>query len=118
MLAWRALDQAIVRSGRAALVTVLASRGSTPREAGARMVVEPGGTFTGTIGGGALELKLIEAAVTALAEADAAELPPSLLPLRGEKGKEPGISGLKSDEASVSPPPFSPQGGRRWPKAG
>ncbi|TPQ50965.1 hypothetical protein C2U72_10720, partial [Prosthecomicrobium hirschii] len=82
MLAWRALDRAIARSGRAALVTVLASKGSTPREAGARMVVEPGGTFTGTIGGGALELKLIEAATAALA--DAARSTPSFVTPGGE----------------------------------
>src|SRR4029077_7679571 len=31
------------------------AQGSSPREVGARMVVAPDGTFTGTIGGGALE---------------------------------------------------------------
>lgn len=37
------------------LVTVIASTGSTPRAAGARMLVGPAGRLTGTIGGGALE---------------------------------------------------------------
>ena len=39
----------------AALVTLAQAQGSSPREAGARMVVAPDGAFTGTIGGGALE---------------------------------------------------------------
>ncbi|MBI4126297.1 MAG: xanthine dehydrogenase accessory protein XdhC [Deltaproteobacteria bacterium] len=38
-----------------ALVTIVENRGSSPREAGAKMVVLPDGTFFGTIGGGNLE---------------------------------------------------------------
>jgi len=34
------------------LATVAATRGSTPRRAGARMLVRPDGSFCGTIGGG------------------------------------------------------------------
>ena len=42
------------------MVTVVAhAQGSTPREAGARMVVRPDGAFTGTIGGGTLEWRAI-----------------------------------------------------------
>lgn len=37
------------------MVTVIKSTGSTPREAGARMLVLPDGTFFGTIGGGNVE---------------------------------------------------------------
>ena len=39
----------------AALVSLVAAEGSSPRESGARMVVRPSGGFHGTIGGGALE---------------------------------------------------------------
>jgi xanthine/CO dehydrogenase XdhC/CoxF family maturation factor len=35
-----------------ALATVARTRGSTPRKAGAKMVVRPDGSFFGTIGGG------------------------------------------------------------------
>ena len=53
----------------AVLVTVLAARGSTPREAGAKMVVSADGT-AGTIGGGNLEYQC-EAAARALLAANA-----------------------------------------------
>ncbi len=55
MKVFQALARAIVEEGAAALVTLVATRGSAPREAGARMVVRPSGAFSGTIGGGALE---------------------------------------------------------------
>jgi xanthine dehydrogenase accessory factor len=67
MLVWARLREAIDRHGRAAMVTVAATRGSTPREAGARMVVNPDGSFTGTIGGGTLEWRAIALAQAALA---------------------------------------------------
>ncbi len=53
--------------GRVAMVTVAATRGSAPREAGARLIVHPDGGFTGTIGGGTLEWKAIAVAQAALA---------------------------------------------------
>jgi xanthine dehydrogenase accessory factor len=51
---WAPLRDCIAQEGRAILVSVLATRGSTPREAGARMIVSPQG-LRGTIGGGTLE---------------------------------------------------------------
>ncbi|WP_244635849.1 xanthine dehydrogenase accessory protein XdhC [Chthonobacter albigriseus] len=50
-----------------ALVTVVGARGSTPREAGARMVVTASGDIAGTVGGGRLELEAIETAKALLA---------------------------------------------------
>ncbi len=67
MLVWPRLRDALERYGRAVLVTVAATRGSTPREAGARLIVHPDGTFTGTIGGGTLEWRAIALAQSALA---------------------------------------------------
>lgn len=52
----------LARDGAAALVTVTGSRGSAPREPGARMVVSRDGDISGTIGGGRLELEVIDAA--------------------------------------------------------
>ncbi len=46
----------------AALVTVVATKGSTPRDAGAKMLVCADGTVYGTIGGSAVEAMLIEEA--------------------------------------------------------
>jgi len=51
-----------------ALVTVVDTKGSSPRDAGAKMVVRPDGVIYGTIGGGQLEHLAIEDAVQALAE--------------------------------------------------
>ena len=62
----RLLD-ALAAEGAAALVTLAEVEGSSPRDAGARMVVRPSGGFHGTIGGGALEWSAIEQARRALA---------------------------------------------------
>jgi xanthine dehydrogenase accessory factor len=51
------------RGGSAALCTVVQTRGSTPRSAGARMLVFPDGSISGTIGGGALEKSVIAEAL-------------------------------------------------------
>src|ERR1700754_471495 len=55
MTTWPTIGRSIAAQGGAALVTLAQAQGSSPREVGARMVVAPDGTFTGTIGGGALE---------------------------------------------------------------
>jgi xanthine dehydrogenase accessory factor len=66
MKAFRRLIEAIEAEGSGALVTLARVEGSSPREAGARMVVRPSGGFHGTIGGGALEFAALEAASEAL----------------------------------------------------
>ena len=63
---WERLRSAVVDTGQAATVRVVAVRGSAPREAGAALVVRPDGGFWGTIGGGALEWEAIAAARQAL----------------------------------------------------
>lgn len=45
-----------------ALATVVATRGSTPRKVGARLVVDMDRGLTGTVGGGCGEAEVIEAA--------------------------------------------------------
>ncbi len=47
---------------RTVLATVVAARGSTPRSAGARMLVRRDGSIVGTVGGGPREAEVIEAA--------------------------------------------------------
>jgi len=64
---WSRLDEALAADGRAALVTLAAVAGSSPREAGARMVVRADGGFWGSIGGGALEWEVLAQARAALA---------------------------------------------------
>jgi xanthine dehydrogenase accessory factor len=55
MSIWPTIGRFLQTHGGAALVTLARAEGSSPREVGARMVVAPDGTFTGTVGGGALE---------------------------------------------------------------
>jgi xanthine dehydrogenase accessory factor len=55
MSVWPTIERFIAEQGAAVLVTLADAQGSSPREAGARMVVRPDGGFSGTIGGGALE---------------------------------------------------------------
>lgn len=58
---------AALRDGRpAALVTVIGTQGSTPRDAGARMLIYADGSSVGTIGGGAIERKAHDLAREAL----------------------------------------------------
>jgi xanthine dehydrogenase accessory factor len=66
MKIWSTISDALDRHGKCAMVTQLTVEGSAPREAGARMIVMPDGTFTGTIGGGALEWRALAMAQTAL----------------------------------------------------
>lgn len=56
-----------MKEGRpAALVTVVGTQGSAPREAGARMLVYADGTGVGTIGGGAVEYEAQNQAMVAI----------------------------------------------------
>ncbi len=64
MQLWRTIADGIEHSGKAALVTLTSVSGSSPREAGARMAVRQDGSFTGTIGGGALEWACMQTAMT------------------------------------------------------
>lgn len=67
---WGRLLATLETEGRAARVVVVATRGSTPREIGAAMVVRSDLGFFGTIGGGALEWRALHLAQRALAEAE------------------------------------------------
>jgi xanthine dehydrogenase accessory factor len=67
-MVWRRLAEIVAEHGSAALVTVHAAQGSTPREAGARMIVRPDGAFHGSIGGGQLEWQALAAAREAIAQ--------------------------------------------------
>lgn len=86
MAVWPDIERFIAEQGAAALVTLAQSQGSSPREAGARMVVRPDGGFTSTIGGGALEwMALAEAqAVIARGKGEIRRIDQSLGPDLGQ----------------------------------
>lgn len=62
----RRLLEALVRAGeaggRCVLATIVEARGSTPRKAGAKMLVHEDGRIEGTVGGGCGEAEVLEAA--------------------------------------------------------
>jgi len=58
----KALIDAIKIGERAVLVTLCSTDGSTPRKAGAKMLVYPDSSIVGTIGGGSLEYQAIKQA--------------------------------------------------------
>jgi len=60
------LQRSLARGEPVVLATVAATRGSTPRRAGARMLVRPDGSFCGTIGGGCGEAEVWAEAMEAL----------------------------------------------------
>ena len=63
---YRAISEA-ARAGRpCALATVVATRGSTPRKNGAKMMVDPDRGLVGTVGGGCGEAEVIQAAEEAM----------------------------------------------------
>ena len=51
-----------------AVATVVATGGSSPRESGAKMLIQPGGEILGSVGGGRLEKLVLEDAAAALAD--------------------------------------------------
>ena len=66
MQPYRRLIESIEAEGAAALVSLVETEGSSPREAGAAMVVRPSGGFHGTIGGGEMEWRALAEAREAL----------------------------------------------------
>jgi xanthine dehydrogenase accessory factor len=78
-----------LRNGQSvALATVVRSIGSTPRHAAAKMVIQPDGSFVGTIGGGSMEHKAIQDALATLASGEPALVEYPLI------GKTPNSLGL------------------------
>ena len=75
-----ALARSIEEQTPCVLATVVQVDGSAPREAGAKMLIFQGGEVIGTIGGGALEGAVLEAAPEALRTGQSRMLSYDLLP--------------------------------------
>ena len=65
---YREIATAVERGEAVVLATVARTRGSTPRKAGAKMVVRRDGTFFGTIGGGCGEAEVWQEAMEAFSD--------------------------------------------------
>lgn len=65
---YEALMEAQERGEPVALATVVAVQGSIPRHAGSKLLVRADGSFVGTVGGGAMEARVIAEALAAMAD--------------------------------------------------
>jgi xanthine dehydrogenase accessory factor len=75
------------RGESAALCTIVKSQGSTPRHVGSKMLVYENGEFTGTVGGGELEHRVLDEARLAIADSQARLLAYNMTdPARGDPG--------------------------------
>lgn len=62
----------LIKSGKkAALCIIIETKGSSPRKIGSKMIVYENGKQDGTIGGGSLELRVAEDAITVIKESKA-----------------------------------------------
>ena len=60
---FRVLEKLAEESGSYAVATVLSTKGSTPRQSGAKMIIYPEGRIYGSIGGGCAEAQVIREAL-------------------------------------------------------
>lgn len=70
-----------------ALVTLIATAGSTPRESSTKMIVLPDGEFFGTVGGGQFELQLRERALAQLNDSTQGPIQVHTFPLGAKSGQ-------------------------------
>ena len=64
---YREIVDILDRGGNAALATIISKEGTSPREVGSKLLLREDNTFTGSVGGGALEASVLKAAREALA---------------------------------------------------
>jgi xanthine dehydrogenase accessory factor len=62
------LNRSLEAEPRVAVATIVRTRGSSPREVGARMLVKPNGDTDGTVGGGCGEAEVWRAAIEVMAD--------------------------------------------------
>ncbi|MFB0536405.1 MAG: XdhC family protein [Anaerolineae bacterium] len=60
---WERIAELQAAGQSAALATIIATRGSTPRNVGAKMLVLTDGSIVGTVGGGCAEAEIWQAAM-------------------------------------------------------
>src|SRR5258708_30100527 len=65
---YSALNRSLQTETHVAVATIVRTRGSSPREVGARMLVKPNGDTDGTVGGGCGEAEVWRAAIEVLAD--------------------------------------------------
>lgn len=84
------LQEALASGRSLVMATVVEVRGSGPREAGARMLVYGDGSIVGTVGGGAIEKRVIEEALRLLDEGSEGDTRLFTYNLKADLGMECG----------------------------
>lgn len=90
MTIYKALADIESKGGNGVLCTVVSTKGSTPRHEGSKMLVYPDGSFTGTVGGGEMENRVISEALAALREGKTHLVTYSMV---NPKEGDPGVCG-------------------------
>jgi len=98
----QALADAQKNGDAVALATVIHTQGSIPRHAGAKMLIYADGKTIGTIGGGAMESKIIEAGITAI------KTNSSTLEIYTLNNLEDGDPGICGGTAQIFIEPYNP----------
>jgi len=83
---YRALLDTAQSGEPVALVTLVETKGSTPREAGAKMLVHSDGSTVGSIGGGAMEAKAVSDALAFMSDGESRLVDYSLMGRDGDLG--------------------------------
>ncbi len=84
---YRLVTEIQEREESAALCTIVKATGSTPRHAGSKMLVYEDGSFTGSVGGGELEHRVLDEAKLALSDGKPRTLSYNMVdPARGDPG--------------------------------
>jgi xanthine dehydrogenase accessory factor len=96
--------EAVDKGWAMALALLVHAEGSTPREAGAKMVVYPDGRTVGTVGGGAMEAAVTREAVEAIAQGASRMVHYELRdPESGDLGICGGVADVYIDVVASSP---------------
>ncbi|HDN79538.1 MAG TPA: xanthine dehydrogenase [Chloroflexi bacterium] len=93
---FREINKALEAGESLALATVVKVHGSAPRKEGAKLLVKADGSTLGTIGGGALEVAIIQAAQEALVKGE-----PRLIHYGLKADKHPSDYGVCGGELEV-----------------
>ncbi len=90
MSIWQAVAELEDKNEPGVLCTIIHSQGSTPRHAGSKMLVYADGSIIGSIGGGELESRVINAALESLSDGNPRRLDYSM---NDPEEGDPGVCG-------------------------
>jgi len=91
---YQTIADVVEKGEQAALCIIIETSGSTPRHTGSKMLVFPDGRIVGTVGGGEVENRVIQEALTSLKENNSKMLHYNMV---NPKEGDPGVCGGQLD---------------------